>query len=65
MRITSEKINDAIDALISNAGKEGLFVDDFMDLLRISQPKAQQLMMELHEQGKLDLKWVPGPYYNK
>jgi type II secretory pathway predicted ATPase ExeA len=65
MKQSTEKENDAIDALIKNAGEEGLFVDDFMNLLSISQAKAEQLMMELHRQGKLELKWVSGSYYKK
>jgi len=50
--ITTEQKNNAIDALIRNIGDEGVFVDEFMTLLNISQPEAQELMMELHEQGE-------------
>lgn len=63
--ITDEKKNDAIDDLILNAGDKGLFVDDFMKLLCIGQSEAEQLMIELHAQSKLELKWVKGKYFER
>jgi hypothetical protein len=65
MKQSPEKKTQAIDALIGNIGKEGIFPENFMILLGISRAEAEQLMLELHEQKKLDLKWVPGPYYSK
>ncbi|MDR6783775.1 hypothetical protein ABIE26_002836 [Pedobacter africanus] len=64
MNEKQEKITQAIDALISNIGHEGIYAESFMILLNISRPKAERLMMELHERKKLELKWVPGDYYN-
>lgn len=56
---------EAIDAFIRNADEEGIFVANFMDLLDIDEEPAKNLMMELHAEGKLDLKWVAGPYYDE
>jgi|GEM_PF-2571339 len=57
--ITTEQKKNAIDGLIRNVG-DGVTSEQFMRVLYISREEAEQLMMELHEQGKLELKWVKG-----
>jgi ATP-dependent Clp protease adapter protein ClpS len=54
----------AIDALI-RINEDGVTSEQFMRVLSIGREEAEQLMMNLHEQGKLELRWVPGEYYNK
>jgi hypothetical protein len=56
---TTKEMALAIDALI-RINEDGVTSDQFMRVLSIGREEAEQLMMELLEQGKLELKWVKG-----